>query len=39
MEDADELLSIIVKLQQLESFIWIINERTLSTNSSALFDG
>lgn len=39
MEDADELLSIIVRLQQLENFVWIINERALTINSSALFDG
>ncbi len=39
VEDIDELLSVIVKLQQLENFVWIINERALITNSSALFDG
>jgi len=39
IEDTDELLSVIVQLQQLENFVWIINERALITNSSALFDG
>jgi hypothetical protein len=39
IEDTDELLSVIVRLQQLENFVWIINERALITNSSALFDG
>ncbi len=39
VEDTDELLSVIVQLQQLENFVWIINERALITNSSALFDG
>jgi len=39
VEDIDELLSVIVQLQQLENFVWIINERALITNSSALFDG
>lgn len=39
MEDVDELLSAIVRLRQLENFAWIINERALTSNSSALFDG
>lgn len=38
-EDVDSLLTDIAHLQQLESFVWIINERALVTNSSALFDG
>jgi hypothetical protein len=37
--DIDEILSVIVRLQQLENFVWIINERALISNSSALFDG
>lgn len=39
MEDADELLSVIVRLQHLENFVWILNERALTSNSSTLFDG
>jgi hypothetical protein len=39
VEDADELLSVIVRLQQLENFVWIINERALISNSLAHFDG
>ena len=39
MEDTDELLSVIVRLQHLENFVWILNERALTLNSSALFDG
>jgi hypothetical protein len=39
MKDINELLSVIVQLQQLENFVWIINERALIMNSSALFDG
>ena len=39
MEDTDDLLSVIVRLQHLENFVWIINERALISNSSALFDG
>ena len=39
VEDTDELLSVIVRLQQLENFVWIINERALRSNSLALFDG
>ena len=39
MEDTDELLSVIVRLQQLENFVWIINERALISNSTAIFDG
>jgi hypothetical protein len=32
-------LSVIVRLQHLENFVWIINERALTSNSSALFVG
>lgn len=39
MEDTDELLSVIVRLQHLENFVWILNERALTSNSSTLFDG
>jgi len=39
VEDADELLSVIVRLQHLENFVWILNERVLISNSSALFNG
>jgi hypothetical protein len=39
VEDTDELLSVIVRLQQLENFVWIINERALTSNSSEIFDG
>ncbi|CAF1222879.1 unnamed protein product [Rotaria sordida] len=39
IEDTDELLSVIVRLQHLENFVWIINERSLTSNSTALFDG
>ena len=39
LEDIDELLSAIVRLQKLEDFVWIINERAITSNSSALFDG
>ncbi|CAF4501442.1 unnamed protein product [Rotaria sp. Silwood1] len=39
IEDTDELLSVIVRLQHLENFVWIINERALTSNSTALFDG
>jgi hypothetical protein len=39
IEDTDELLSVIVRLQHLDNFVWIINERALISNSSALFDG
>lgn len=39
VEDADELLSVIVRLQHLENFVWILNERALTSNSSTLFDG
>jgi hypothetical protein len=39
VEDIDDLLSVIVRLQHLENFVWIINERALTTNSSAIFDG
>ncbi|CAF0897335.1 unnamed protein product [Adineta steineri] len=39
IEDTDELLTAVVRLQQLENFVWIINERVLVSNSSALFDG
>ncbi|CAF0902440.1 unnamed protein product [Adineta steineri] len=39
VEDTDDLLSAIVRLQHLENFVWIINERALMSNSSALFDG
>jgi hypothetical protein len=39
VEDTDELLSVIVRLQHLENFVWIINERALTSNSSVLFDG
>jgi hypothetical protein len=39
VEDTDELLSVIVRLQHLENFVWIINERALTSNSSAIFDG
>ena len=39
VEDTDELLSAIGRLQHLETFVWIINERALTSNSSALFDG
>jgi hypothetical protein len=39
VEDVDELLSAIVRLRQLENFAWIINERALTSNSTALFDG
>ncbi|CAF0729637.1 unnamed protein product [Adineta ricciae] len=38
-EDVDSLLTDIARLQQMENFVWIVNERTLVTNSSALFDG
>ncbi|UJR33351.1 hypothetical protein I4U23_020800 [Adineta vaga] len=38
-EDVHSLLSDIARLQQLESFVWIINERALLTNSSGFFDG
>ena len=33
------MLSVIVRLQHLENFVWIINERALISNSSALFNG
>ncbi|CAF3093180.1 unnamed protein product [Rotaria socialis] len=39
IEDTDELLSVIVRLQHLENFVWIINERAIISNSTALFDG
>ena len=39
VEDVDELLSAIVRLRQLEQFAWIINERALTSQSPALFDG
>jgi len=39
VEDMDELLSVIVRLQHLENFVWILNERALTSNSSTLFDG
>ncbi len=39
MEDTDELLSVIVRLQYLENFVWILNERALTSNSSTIFDG
>ncbi|CAF0819485.1 unnamed protein product [Rotaria sordida] len=35
----DELLLAIVRLQKLENFVWIINERALKSNNSAFFDG
>lgn len=38
-EDTNDLLSVIVRLQHLENFVWIINEHALASNSSALFDG
>ncbi|CAF1349247.1 unnamed protein product [Adineta ricciae] len=38
-EDIDECLSAIVHLQHLKGFVWIVNERALSTNSSFMFDG
>lgn len=39
IEDTDELLSVIVRLKHLENFVWIINERAIISNSTALFDG
>lgn len=39
MADADELLSAIVRLNKLDNFVWILNERVLRSNSPALFDG
>ena len=39
VEDTDELLSVIIRLQHLENFVWIINERALMSNSTALFNG
>ena len=39
VEDTDELLSVIVRLQHLENFVWILNECALTSNSSTLFDG
>ncbi|CAF4292745.1 unnamed protein product, partial [Rotaria sp. Silwood2] len=39
IEDTDELLSAIVRLQHLENSVWIINERALTSNSTVLFDG
>lgn len=39
IEDTDELLSAIINLQRLENFVWIINERALTSNSTVLFDG
>ena len=32
-------MSAIVRLQQLENFVWIINEHALTSNSTALFNG
>ena len=38
-DNVDEILSTVGRLPQLENFVWIINERALTSNSSALFDG
>lgn len=37
--DVDEILTVITELQKLENFVWIINERAITSNSSAFFDG
>lgn len=39
VEDIEQLLSAIVQLQQLENFVWIINERALINENPAIFDG
>ena len=38
-KDINELLSAIVRLDKLENFVWIVNERVLVSNNSKLFDG